>query len=216
MDSELETPSLESVEPNDPTEKQTVCDVCLQENLTGSIVTRKCSRCDYVYCTHFGSPLDALYCVYCLKDIELTEEILIRRSEHISEDTGQVYHRTQRARHIVLGGLDWLFINKKIETINDVELAMAIEYHQAIFNGLCYEREKRRVDHFHRNAGKQYTVRVSTTDTIDPLTEVTIKKVKKTKIVPKSGDETNLRALIDKMLKAGLKPADILAMSKKP
>jgi hypothetical protein len=197
--------------PVDMADRQTVCDVCLHQNLTAPVGHAICARCAITYCTHFASGIDPQYCMHCMKAIEVTEEILIRKSTHVNEETKQTYTRTQKARHIIFGGLDWLFVQRKINTISDAELAMAIEYHQAMYSGLLYEREKRRVEHFHRNAGKQFVPRISTGDTAD-ATSVTVKKTRRTKVIAPEDAVVQLRAQLELMLKQGLTQDQILKM----
>ena len=192
-------------------DRQTVCDICLVENLTEPITHASCARCFITYCSHFASAIDPQFCMHCMKELEITEELLIRKSTHINEDTNQVYTRTQRARHIVFGGTDWLFMQRKINTISDAELAMAIEYHQAIYNGMIYERERRRIEHFHRNAGKSYRVTTNGTESTDG-TEVIVKKTRKTKVLTPEAADVKLRATLEAMLHSGKTPEQIMQM----
>ena len=195
----------------DLSDRQTVCDICLVENLTAPINHGICARCAITFCAHFASGIDPQFCMHCMKELEITEELLIRKSTHVNEDTNQTYTRTQRARHIVFGGTDWLFMQRKINTISDAELGMAIEYHQAIYNGMIYERERRRIEHFHRNANKPYRVSTNGVESTDG-TDITIKKTRKTKVLTPETAEVKMRAALEAMLKSGLTQQQILSM----
>jgi hypothetical protein len=187
-----------------------ICVICKEKNLIEEIHFLSCTTCNDIYCVHFASGVDPINCAKCLNDVQMTEETRTEKREHYNEDLDRVISRTSRYRNVQFTGLDWLFFNRKIHTLTDTELSLAIEYHQAIYQSMIYEREKRKIEHFHRNAGKTYTVRVSTGDTKTFTKETTT--VRKTRTVKTGSPETQqiqLKSMLEAMLKSGLSPTDI-------
>lgn len=188
-----------------------VCGVCKHKNLTENAHLLHCEKCKELYCIHFTSVIDPRFCVGCLSKVEMTEQTIYKKSEHYNEDTDKLYTRTQKARQISFSGLDWLFYNRKISTLSDEELLLAIEYHRAIYNAMLYEREKRRIEHFHRNKDRQIKIPISS----GTVTSGATTTVKKTKIVRPKQDkpaDVQLRAILEQMLKAGVKPETLVKM----
>lgn len=206
MSSDIPEPELPTIEPLD----NLVCDICLELNLTEAVHIQKCVVCEESYCTHHASIVDPTHCAECLHDVTVTFETIKKTETHLNHVTNQPYTRTRKARQIKLGGMHWLFAQRKIGDMNDQELALAIEYHRAYYDALIYEREKRRIDNFHRNANKQYKVNSSSSTTVTSTTVV-----KKSKTVtgtkPKT-QEVNLSAALQLLLKQGFTMEQIKGM----
>src|ERR1035441_7088058 len=56
----------------------TVCDCCLELNLTHPTSVITCARCGQAFCFHFASTIDAQYCVNCLSDVSVSKSIITK------------------------------------------------------------------------------------------------------------------------------------------
>lgn len=195
----------ESLEPLD----NLVCDICLELNLTEDVHIQKCVICEEPYCTHHASIVDPSHCAECLNDVSVTFEVIKKTETHINHDTNTPYTRTRKARQIKIGGLHWLFAQRKINDLNDIELDLAIQYHRAIYDSMLYEREKRRTEHFHRNAKRQFKINNPSTTVTSTTTVTKSKKISGQK--PKT-KEVNAGALLEGLLKSGMTIEQIKAM----
>lgn len=185
-----------------------ICDVCKEKNLTTSIYLASCRTCSTDYCTHFASSVDPQYCSNCCHDVQMTEQTITKTQETYSEEKDKVFSKTFKARQIKFSGLDWLFFARKQKDMTDTELLLAIEYHQSMYHSLMYEREKRRVEHFHRNAGRKIVF--PSTSTQEITTTTTIKKSRKISTEKQTKTQANVAAVLTELLKQGMSPADIM------
>lgn len=196
----------QSIEPLD----NKVCDLCLERNLIdkseGSFI-QKCPTCDEGYCIHHASSVDPLYCVECLHDVQVTIETVRRTVISENASTGQVTTRSRKARQITLAGSHWLFNQRKIVDMTDLELTLAIEYHETFLHSLVYERDLRRIEKFHRNADKPFKVKTSNSTITS-----TIKKTKTIKAKTPDTAEANIGVFIEQLKASGMSLADIKAM----
>ena len=141
-----------------PNTTDKVCTPCLELNLIQDRVVDKfqtCNKCGDLFCQHGSSRLDPQYCSHCCADFTVvdTKETVIRE---VHNDKGEITStKNFRIRHITLSGFDWLFHNRAINSLTDLELDHAIEYHRAIFNGMLNERDARFVARIQRNKGKK-------------------------------------------------------------
>lgn len=198
-----------------------VCDTCFEKNLTENVHIQECVICNEEYCAHHASIVDPSHCNECLHDVSVTIETIQKIAIHENPETGHKTKRSRKARQITIGGLHWLFTQRKIPTLNDAELAVSIEYHRAFYDALVYEREKRRTEHFHRNANKPYKINTSssgaTLDNTVTTSKTTVKKSRTIKVVKPDAAAANLASLIEVLKKQGLSIEQIkaIAMSKK-
>lgn len=202
------TENPEDPEPLDPL----TCDACFEANLTEDVHIQSCVVCEELYCLHHASIIDPAHCAECLHDVAVTTETIQRTETHVAHETGKVYKRTRKARQIKIGGLHWLFTQRKIPMLNDAELSLAIEYHRAIYDSLIYEREKRRSDNFHRNAGKPFKINTSINNTVT-TTETTVKKSKTVRALKPDKAAANLASLIEQLRASGMSMEQIKAMA---
>ncbi len=187
-----------------------VCSSCSEDNLIKPIGIRYCNKCQVPYCIHYASGIDPEYCHECLREVEVETSVITKTTEHFNENTQRVYTKKQTARQIKFGGQDWLFHQRKISTLDDAELDIAIEYHHAIYSGMIYEREDRRISSFHRNA----KISSSGVITVDKNTTTTVKDFKKQKITQKSKKDIDLIAILQKAIASGLTVDQLKAMVK--
>jgi hypothetical protein len=216
-----------------------VCTPCLELNLTAEGVVgtfRKCATCGELYCVHGASILDPQHCIYCCNDFRVVdvEESVVRDSHNTKGEVTS--SKSYRVRHITLSGNHWLFHNRAISTMADIELDHAIEYHRAILNGMLSEREARRVAHVNRNKGKvagneNRSLLEGTTANplvqtgggaraIFPTTSSTVRRTKTVKVTS-SGDTVaaqekktaDITAALAQLLKSGLTAGQIAAMT---
>lgn len=187
-----------------------VCDCCLELNLvTKSCI--KCTRCGAAFCLHFASTIDAQYCVNCMSDMSVTKEVVTKTYEHKNAETGETHFYRRRARAIKIDGLDWLFSQRKISELTDVELDLSIEYHRNILNLMIAEQERRRNEKMHRYANVVFKPSKSATK----ITDSTTTTVKKTRTISKDKASEQLQAVMKAMLAKGLTIEQIRGMLKK-
>ena len=196
---------LEALGPvEEPHLASTVCDVCLELNLTTKTCIC-CARCGQAFCLHFASTVDAQYCVNCLSDISMAKSTITKTYEHKNDETHTTTFYRRKAREIKIFGLDWLFAQRKITTLTNLELDLAVEYHRNILALMITEYESRRNARIHKYAG----VKVA----MPPLTKdgsVVTVTTKKTRTVSKTKAQEQLAALVAQMLAKGMTP-DMLA-----
>jgi 23S rRNA maturation mini-RNase III len=163
-----------TVQPEEAHIGSNVCDVCIHDNLLKTVGIQTCHRCYNPYCIHFASKADALhYCVSCLSDLQLTTETVSQITEHYNEKTDKIYRYVRNAKRIEMGGLDWLFVQRKIKDMSDAEVDMLIEYHRQYCQLLLDDMERRRNEKTHRFAGVKIvpTSATTTTSTVTTTTK---------------------------------------------
>lgn len=200
---------LQETEPEGPEVLGThVCDVCMHDNLLKITGIRKCVRCQNPFCIHFASNVDPLcYCVSCMSDLTHTEQIVTKTYESYNEQTDKVRTYSRRARQIVMGGLDWLFAQRKIKEMTDPELEMAIEYHRLLAQEMLSESERRRAEKAHRYAGVKVVLPSATTQTT-----TTVTASKKTTTTTSNKKLAQAQALISSLMAGGMSPDQIAAI----
>lgn len=187
-----------------------VCDCCLELNLvTKSCI--KCARCGSAFCLHFASTIDAQYCVNCMSNMSVTKEVVTKTYEHKNAESGEIHFYRRKARAIKIEGLDWLFSQRKIAELSDVELDLSIEYHRNILNLMIAEQERRRNEKMHRYANVVFKPANVTTK----VSNTTTTTVKKTRTISKDKASEQLQAVLKAMLAKGLTIEQIQAMAKK-
>ena len=190
---------------------QTVCDCCLELNLTTKTVTT-CQRCEQAFCYHFASSVDPMYCVNCLSDISMQKSLITKTYEHTNPETGEHTFYRRRAREIKIDGLDWLFAQRKITELSDVELDLMIEYHRNILSLMITEGEQRRTAKMHRYANVKMHIATPSSTTVTDSTHTTVKKVRG---VSKNKAAEQMAALLKSMLAKGMTAEMIARMVKK-
>jgi hypothetical protein len=188
----------------------TVCDVCLELNLTTKSVI-KCERCEQAFCYHFCSAIDARYCVNCLSDLSVTKQVITKTYTHENPETKEISVYRRRAREIKIGGLDWLFAQRKIIDLSDVELDMVIEYHRNLCSLMIAESERRRNDRMHRYAGMKVSIPTPSTTTVSSSSTTTT-TVKKTRTTSKNKQSEQLASILASLKAKGLSIEDIAKM----
>ncbi|SRR6266567_101266 len=189
--------STEAEPPETPHLTSTVCDCCLELNLTHPAQIITCEHCEQAFCFHFASSIDARYCVNCMSDLTVTKQTITKEYIHRDEQEHitSVYRR--RAREVKIGGLSWLFAQRKIVDLSDVELDMNIEYHRNLLVLLIDEQERRRTARMHRYAGmKSKGVSIPTPSGGASVTQTTVKK---TRTMSKNKAQEQLNALLASM-----------------
>jgi hypothetical protein len=187
------------------------CRTCLEANLTEDVRISRCTKCAFLYCTHFASTIDPQYCTECLSDVSLHKEVVTKTYTYYNEETDTLTEYKRRARYIKLEGLDWLFAQRKIIALSDNELELAVEYHREILNGMLKEREERRIKQLHRFAN---TPKDAATQNLDSAS-VVASKVIRTKTIQSSKAAATANATMQAMFAAGMTPAQLLAMLEK-
>lgn len=123
-------------------EEPRVCDTCAGFFLDGK---RYCARCYKIYCYHYASKIDTMYCQYCFHDFVMEDTILTKTIKSKSLRGNKIFERTMRARHIVFKGEAWMFAQRRVVEMTDDELLASIEYHREIYNEMLNEREVRSI-----------------------------------------------------------------------
>lgn len=150
-----DVPLQEEIKESDLPDK--ICTPCLERNLIEPGVCEtflKCNKCGEEFCIHGVSKLDPQYCIQCCNNFKIVDVVeTVQRP--VFNLTGELLAVQKfKVRHITLSGKHWLFFNRQISSLTDVELDHAIEYHQSIYHGMIYEREGRFVKKIQRNKGK--------------------------------------------------------------
>lgn len=195
-----ELPTSEaSPEPETPHLTSTVCDCCLELNLTHPAQIIRCEYCEQAFCFHFASSIDARYCVNCMSDITVTKQTITKEYIHRDpqEHITSVYRR--RAREVKISGLSWLFAQRKIVDLSDVELDMNIEYHRNLLVLLIDEQERRRTARMHRFAGMKSKGVVNSPSGMANVSDTTQTTVKKVRTMSKNKAQEQLNALLASM-----------------
>lgn len=190
-----------------------VCDVCLELNLTTKSCI-ECVRCGNAFCFHFASKIDAQYCVNCLSDLSVMKQVITKTYEHRDSESGKVNFYRRRAREVKIAGLDWLFAQRKIASLSDVELDMSIEYHRNICSLMLAESERRRTEYMHRNARVKVSVIGNGSVSGASVKDSTTTTVKKTRTISKNRQQEQLAALLASMKTKGVDINAIAAMLK--
>jgi hypothetical protein len=186
-----------------------VCDVCLELNLTHPKSIIECARCGKAFCYHYASSIDVQFCVNCMSDMIVEKSTITKTYEHRNDETGQLSFYRRRAREIKIGGLDWLFAQRKIPELSDTELDLTIEYHRNILGLMIAEQEKKRADKMHRYAGVR--IHIPTNSTTD-ITHSTVTTVKKTRTISKNKATEQLATILKDLLAKGMTPEAIAKM----
>jgi hypothetical protein len=187
-----------------------VCDTCIGDNLLKSCGIRKCARCENPFCVHYACKADPLtYCVTCMSQIELTRSICTKTYEHFDEVTDTLKRYTRRAREIHLAGEDWMFAQRRVNTLTDAELDMVIEYHRQYLQLLCGDQERRKTEKAHRNAGIKMQFPSAA------VTTTTVTTTKKTSTVKLDRQKEQAAALLAQLLGSGMDLGALTAKLKK-
>jgi hypothetical protein len=211
----LEPPLTETVINDEEDEEhghltELVCDSCLELNLTTRSAI-ECARCGKAFCYHFASKVDVQYCVNCLSDISMTKEVIVKTYEHKTEQGKDVFYR-RRARAVRITGMDWLFAQRKISDLSDIELDLDIEYHRNIYKLMLDEQERRRTEKMHRYANTRVVLPSSPATKSSSTTTTTVKK---TRTVSKDKAAEQLAALLSSMKSKGVNMAQLQQLLKK-
>ena len=187
------------------------CRNCIESNLVAEIRISRCIKCNSLYCIHFASNIDPQYCTECLSDVSMIKETVIKTYTHYNEETDTISEYKRRARLIRLEGLDWLFAQRKIVSMSDDSLELAIEYHREILTGMLKEREERRIKQSHRYAGiKENRETVNVDNATSGATSV-----KRTKTIQSSKAQATANGVLQSMLASGKSIDDIMNLLQK-
>lgn len=188
-----------------------VCEACLELNLTSKSAI-VCARCGKAFCLHYASTIDVQYCVNCMSDVGITKEVITKTYEHKSAETDQVTFYRRRARQMRIFGLDWLFAQRKINDLSDVELDLDIEYHRNLMKLMIDEQERRKNEKMHRYAGMRVVLPTPATTTVSSVKQTTVKK---SSTVSKSKSTEQLQALLSSMKAKGVTMESLAQLLKK-
>jgi hypothetical protein len=146
-----------------------------------------------------------------MSELSVAKSVITKTYEHRNDETGATTFYRRRAREIKIEGLDWLFAQRKISDLADVELDMAIEYHRNICSLMMAESERRRNEKMHRYAGIKVSIPTPSTTTV---TDGTTTTVKKTRTISKDKASESAAAILNSMMAKGMSIGDILASLK--
>ena len=189
-----------------------VCPSCLETNLLTEIKVARCAKCGLAYCTHLASNIDPSYCTSCLSDVTVLMETVTKTYEHYNEETDVVTTYKRRAKSVRLEGMDWLFAQRKISTMSDESLTLAIEYHRALLTGLLDEREARRVKYAHRYAGEPLPKSVPHNEDGSVITTT---KVKTTKAIKSTKQSATAAGVVQSLMAKNMTPQQMIDLLKK-
>jgi len=154
--------------------------------------------------------------VECLADVSLYKEVITKSYIHESyneeTDTVTTTEYKRKARSIRLEGMDWLFAQRKIHTLTDESLELAIEYHREILSGMLAEREQRRAEYRHRYAGVKEVP--SPSGSVDKSLQ-TNTTVKRTRTISSTKAAATADSILQSMLAGGADISKIMEMLEK-
>lgn len=185
-----------------------VCDVCSELNLMSKSVIR-CAKCEQAFCYHFTSAVDSQFCVNCMSDISVTKSTITKSYETKNPETGEMTFYRRKAREIKIEGMSWLFAQRRIVELSDVELDMAIEYHRNVCSLMIDESERRRNEKMHRYANTKMVIPTPATTNVKDSTTTTTKK---SRTVSKTKAQEGVAAILQSMLAKGMKMEDIMKL----
>jgi hypothetical protein len=185
-----------------------VCRACLRANLLTEIKIARCGQCGKIYCVHFASSIDPSKCSDCLSEVTVIKEQVTKTSEDYDEKKDKILLSKSTAKKITIEGADWLFSQRKICSLSDDALELAIEYHRGICSAMIAEREQRRVEYAHRYSKLRYTILPDTKTSKSTEVKVT-KKIKATKA------QTSAAGILKAMLASGKDPKELAALLQK-
>jgi hypothetical protein len=209
----MESAKNEADKPLTAHELGKICDVCTELNVVEHVSILECHQCGEVYCTHFASTVDPAFCNECVKDVQMEKSVITRTTDHVNSSNGTITTRKQSAIQIRFKGTDFLFHHRKIRTLSDIDLELAIEYHRATYATMIVERDLRQIEHFHRNSGK-VVINTSPVNASQVTTTYT-KKTTVTKSAVPNKKQINAIAALELLQSKGLSVADITAMMKR-
>ena len=185
---------------SEPEEKieDTVCSECAFGNLVKNVGIKRCIRCDKAFCTHFSCTVAPLeYCINCMGDLELKREIVTKTVEKYNPftDTTHVYKR--RARSIHINGDDWMFAQRKIGSLSEVELELAIEFHKEYLQLLGAEQDRKKAERLHKQSN------VKTISVPNGTVSKTVRETKTTTTTKQNKKADQLQALFEQLLLDG-------------
>jgi hypothetical protein len=149
-----------------------------------------------------------------MSDISVTKQIITKEYCHRDDERGVTSIYRRRAREVKIAGLDWLFAQRRITDLSDMELDLAIEYHRNILSLMISEQESRRNVKMHRYAGVKVSIPTPSTTTVSN-TSTTTTTTKKTRVVSKTKQQEQLAALLKSITAKGTSIDQIAAMLKK-
>ena len=186
----------------------TVCPECAFGNLVKSVGLKRCIRCDNAFCTHFACTVAPLeYCINCMGDLELRRQIISKRTVHYDPltDTVRVYTRRPPARSIHIEGDDFLFAQRRIATLSDVELELSIEFHKEYLQLLAAEQDRRKIERIHKQSQLKMALPTGTTSK-------TVKETKTTTTTKQNKKADQITALFEQLLLSGKSIQEIQAI----
>lgn len=182
--------------------QNSVCPTCLASNLLSEIKIARCVKCHRLYCVHFASTIDSIYCVECLSDITLFKETITKTYEYTDDEGNVTSTYKKKAKLIRLEGLNWLFSQRKIVSLSDDELELAIEYHREILSGMLNERETRKNAYLHRFANAPLPKKEGGTEA----------STKVTKSIKSTTEGAKVSSILKAMMASGMTPQQIMGI----
>jgi len=191
--------------PEEPHVASNVCETCSHDNLLQKVGIVYCSKCSAPFCIHFASKIDPQYCVDCCSEVSMTKNSITYERQVYNEQTDTTRTYRRRAKEIHIEGFDWLFMQRKIYTLSDAELDLAIEYHRNYQSLLLVEAEARRNQKAHRNANVKIVMPTHSTQT-------TTTTVKKSTNITSTKAQAQVSGLFSSLLAKGLTVDQIQAI----
>ena len=187
------------------------CDTCIGDNLLKDIGIKQCCRCGNPFCVHFASKYDCIHlCVSCGSEVELskndiTRDITIERYDALKDKVTTIYRKSY-GKEYKLSGETWMFMQRRINTMSDAELDIAIEVHRQYLQLLCDDQERRRAEKAHRNANVKFIMPTTTT------TSSTTTETKKVTVIKTDKAKEKASAAMQVLLSQGLSMEQILKL----
>jgi hypothetical protein len=116
------------------------------------------------------------YCAFCFNDMEVERKIVTKEYPVRDRATGEVVDVYRRkAVSTEIGGLDWLFQQRRISDMEPEELSVAVTYHRMSLQLILDEQEKKKAERLHRAAEKKAKSAVSITESKTEIKKTSVK-----------------------------------------
>ena len=195
-------------EPEDKID-DTVCSECAFGNLVKNVGIKRCIRCDKAFCSHFACTITPLeYCVNCMGNLELERKVVTTKIDVYDPETDTVKtYRRLPYRSIHINGDDWLFAQRRIGSLSDVELELSIEFHREYLQLLAVEQDRRKAERLHKASQVKLPLAMPT-----GTTSKTVRETKTTTTTKQNKKVDQLSMVFDQMLNSGMSLTEIQAL----
>lgn len=153
-----------------------LCHICQTEGQTVDVackdITISCLSCGRPYGQQHASSVDPTYCRDCGSDFQVRKERAVKEEVIRKEDFDldkdivlpPIIRRTSCVQ-IHLSGTSWMFHQEKIQSLNEEQLKLAIQWHRTTVALIEHEIIERKIKKAKELQGVKVTIRRTTKET---------------------------------------------------